>query len=691
MWKKLWKNEQGVALVLTLLTFLVLSVLGSALMTIGVANVRLTKSTTQYESTFYIAEAGVNQSVAVLEKKAKELGALPLSHDAFFQQLNTFIDEHITGDLMIFEDNNGETPLAAIHINQDAVNEQQTGQYHERVMRYTLTSNGKQGTSNREVSTSFDVAHRIAETSGGGGTIPSDFIFYSASNETLIMPNGGYMEGDFFAENIIFNSKGTDVRGSLIATNSIEIQNEVKVTGSLYALNGHVKLNNANAVVEEAIYAMGNVSLTSGSKAKDIYANGNIELLNNNNVTNVHAGGHVTTGSGVTTETIYAGGNVTLRSGNNNTRAIHSNGQVLAETSSSLSDIFTNNRFIFGSGITVNGNIHSQEDVGERNQGGNFTVNGNVFAGQNVYTRSNQTYRLNGDVYAGKDVIHGTNNTISGKVVTGGTLKQFNNQPLGTIGGTVTEQANPGTVVAPTAPIPPTAPDFSGYTVSTQKIPIKEYTSTGESVVSSQNRTTHNLTPGYYDRVTIMYQDNLYFDTGTYYFNDFNLSSTEVKLYMDLSNGPINVYSKQDIHFSHGTTLYVSLDGVNYTKIDKSFVQNNKDQAKEIAGHLYFEAHNKFYMHNDLTILGTILANNDFVASSSVTIVGMYLVNNGKVTIGNAPTMIYAPATTSDGANHSSGGTGSLPGSGSGSGGGSGSGTNIVPVEVIIRAPVTEM
>lgn len=43
MWNKLWKNEQGVALVLTLLTFLVLSVLGSALMTIGVANVRLTK------------------------------------------------------------------------------------------------------------------------------------------------------------------------------------------------------------------------------------------------------------------------------------------------------------------------------------------------------------------------------------------------------------------------------------------------------------------------------------------------------------------------------------------------------------------------------------------------------------------------------------------------------------------------
>lgn len=687
MWNKLWKNEQGVALVLTLLTFLVLSVLGSALMTIGVANVRLTKTTTQHESAFYIAEAGVNQSVAVLEKKAKELGALPLSHDAFFQQLNAYIDEHIIGDLTIFEENNGDIPLASIHINQDAVNEQQTGQYHERVTRYTLTSNGKQGTSNRDVSMSFDVAHRIAaETSSGGGTLPSDYIFYSASNETLTMPNGGYMEGDFFAENIIFNSKGTDVRGSLIATNSIEIQNEVKVTGSLYALNGHVKLNNANAIVEEAVYAMGNVSLTSGSKAKDIYANGNIELLNNNHVKNAHAGGNVTTGSGVTTETIYAGGSVTLRSGNNNTNAIHSNGQVFAETSSNLSNVLTNNRFIFGSGITVNGDIHAQGDVGTHNQGGNFTVNGNIYAGNDVFTRSYQTYRLNGNVYAGKDVIHGTNNTISGKVVAGGMLKKFDNQPLGTIGGTVTEQANPETVVVPTKPIPPTAPDFSGYIVSTQKIPIKEYTSTGESVVSSQNRSTHNLTPGYYDRVTISYQDSLYFDSGTYYFNDFNLSSTEVKLYIDLSDGPVNVYSKKDIHFSHGTTLYVSLDGVNYTKIDKSFVQNNKDQAKEIAGQLYFEAHNKFYMHNDLTVLGTILANNDFEASSSVTIVGMYLVNNGKVTIGNAPTMIYAPAVTSDGANHSSGGGGSLPGSG----GGSGSGTNIVPVDVIIKAPVTE-
>lgn len=629
----------------------------------------------------------MNQSVAVLEKKAKELGALPLSHDAFFQQLNAYIDEHIIGDLTIFEENNGDIPLASIHINQDAVNEQQTGQYHERVTRYTLTSNGKQGTSNRDVSTSFDVAHRIAaETSSGGGTLPSDYIFYSASNETLTMPNGGYMEGDFFAENIIFNSKGTDVRGSLIATNSIEIQNEVKVTGSLYALNGHVKLNNANAIVEEAVYAMGNVSLTSGSKAKDIYANGNIELLNNNHVKNAHAGGNVTTGSGVTTETIYAGGSVTLRSGNNNTNAIHSNGQVFAETSSNLSNVLTNNRFIFGSGITVNGDIHAQGDVGTHNQGGNFTVNGNIYAGNDVFTRSYQTYRLNGNVYAGKDVIHGTNNTISGKVVAGGMLKKFDNQPLGTIGGTVTEQANPETVVVPTKPIPPTAPDFSGYIVSTQKIPIKEYTSTGESVVSSQNRSTHNLTPGYYDRVTISYQDSLYFDSGTYYFNDFNLSSTEVKLYIDLSDGPVNVYSKKDIHFSHGTTLYVSLDGVNYTKIDKSFVQNNKDQAKEIAGQLYFEAHNKFYMHNDLTVLGTILANNEFEASSSVTIVGMYLVNNGKVTIGNAPTMIYAPAVTSDGANHSSGGGGSLPGSG----GGSGSGTNIVPVDVIIKAPVTE-
>lgn len=375
--KKFKNNEQGVALVFTLLTFVVLSVLGIALMTIGVANVKLTKATTTHESTYYIAEGGVNQSLVVLEEKAMELGTQNLSHDEFFNQLDAFIDGNIKGELAIFEDNAGDIPVAVIDVTTDSTNEQIAGPYSERTVRYTLQSNGKQGQASRTVASSFDMTHRIKVASSGAEGV-LDYLLYSGSNDVVNLIGDGYYEGDIYASHVDINAAGAEIKGNIVSENDLKIISNLKMTGDLISFGGEVNVAGANNTVNGNVHAKGDVTLSSGTKVKNIY----------------------------TESSVVWGGQNTV------------DGEVHAQES-----IGTNPTAV--SQVKVGSSVFAGKDVYTNSD--NFTFMSDVHAGNNINLGAQNT--IKGQAYAGNQIIG--SGTIEGNrytTPTAPTLPDYNDE-----------------------------------------------------------------------------------------------------------------------------------------------------------------------------------------------------------------------------------------------------------------------
>lgn len=636
-------SEKGGSLITVLMVLVVLSVLGMGLATVAFANIKLTTVDRDYQSTYYIAESGANQTVAYLIPKVNELSEQSLSHDEFFNLLDQYINSELEVTIADYQSSFGDMPQATVLLkNRVIVSEQEASNYSERVMSYTIDSKGEIGRSNRTVNSTVEIAHRIETAPSGGSPSAFDHVLYSGSSETLKNAGGGNYNGSVYAENIEFDASNTKIDGSVIAKQSVALRSSLEITGDIYAINGHVELTNSGVVVEGDIHAQDYVHLSHGTKA----------------------------------HSIYAGGYVNLTSGNTVTGDIHANGHVATSSGSNIKNVYTNSYMNFGSNIVVNGNIHAGGRVGQPNRGNNVTINGDIYSKSYVVTNPYNGFTFNGNVQSGHYINHGENNTITGSVVAAGTV---NNK--GTILGIITENGSP------TVPTAPQAPDFSSYSELGAKVQLTEFIIGSSDVSADHNSTTHNISPGAYKDLKLKWNDTVNLVSGDYYFNEFNANPTSIKLKIDLSEGPVNVFVKENIDFGSSLEIYVSETGANYTKIDKNFIMNNKEKAKNMAGQIYFETHKNFTLPNDVTFLGTILANNNIVTSSNVVIVGAYAVNEGTISMNYGPTVIYAPPTTSAGA---SGGTIGTGGSGTGT---DGRGENVVSPgsRVTVKTPTTEM
>ncbi|GEM03347.1 hypothetical protein HMI01_03350 [Halolactibacillus miurensis] len=627
MMKYFKNNEEGIALVFTLLTFLVLAMLGTALMTIGVANVKLTKATAQHESTFYIAEGGINQSIAILEKQAKELGAMNLSHDDFFNQLEAFIDENIQGELDIFEENAGEEPIAVIDVTKETAVNQTVGNYSQRSVRYTLESTGQQGSADRTVSSSFDLAHRIkVATSGNRGVM--DYLLYSESNHTVDLTGGGYYEGDLYAKDVNIRASNTDFRGSIISEKGIAISSSSKIAGDLIALGGNVNLSASNNAVDGDIHASGDVQLSSGTEASNIFSKGLVDLSGGNEVKgDIHSIGNVKLGYGTNTQHVFSGGSL-IWSGNN----------------------------------SILGEIHAQENVGESDsEPSDITVNGHVFSGQNVYTVAYNRYIFRQDVHAGNDIRLGTDNKIEGNAYAG-------QQIIGD--GIILGSRYVESEVE--EPIFPTLPDYKGYTPMENKIALSEfeYGSKKENI----NQTV-TLEPGAYGEVKINGSGEVILKSGDYYFESLSsVPHTGVKF--DITNGPINVYVAENVDIKTDLEFHVK-KGNRDVMIDRNFISHHLDEVKSYAGDIYFETHGNFTLPESSNFIGSIIVNNDFTVGNSSTLVGTFAVKEGKINIRDyGPQLYYAPPKRSAGTDYVTGG--------------SDASGEMLPVEMINTVPVSE-
>ena len=143
------KEETGVSLIMAIMTLFVLSIIGVTLATVTFANVKLTTTDREYQSAYYIAEAGVNETYADI----KDLILTSYEHtnnerdfyDAIEPTLLVDINDSI---LTNFEKNFGEEPKAEISVTK-------IDDGNPRV--YRISSEGNIGERNRIVTKDFMV------------------------------------------------------------------------------------------------------------------------------------------------------------------------------------------------------------------------------------------------------------------------------------------------------------------------------------------------------------------------------------------------------------------------------------------------------------------------------------------------------------------------------------------------------
>ncbi|WP_440896007.1 pilus assembly PilX N-terminal domain-containing protein [Amphibacillus sp. Q70] len=209
--KSIFHNESGVSLILALMTLLVLSILGVAIATMTFANIQLTATDRDYQSTYYIAEAGVNQAYAEIKDIIVTTYENEVNQDNFYLGIETAFDEVDGSHYKNFEANFDEQPEAVITI------ERLDG---ENPRNYQITSEGKIGQQDRVVTKEFTV-NWTPKDNGGGVMPPLPEGVGAIVKDKVSLYGSGSIEGDLYLD--------TDEENRLKYANDAN-----RITGSIY-------------------------------------------------------------------------------------------------------------------------------------------------------------------------------------------------------------------------------------------------------------------------------------------------------------------------------------------------------------------------------------------------------------------------------------------------------------------------
>ncbi|NLY44961.1 MAG: hypothetical protein GX053_03080 [Tissierella sp.] len=576
------KTERGFMLITILMVLAVITIFGISLLSVTASNFKQTGVERNFQSVYYIAEAGINNVIYDIGIKVDELSSEELSHEDFFDELNKFIVEYMEDGVKIldnFEESFGEKPVAEITVEDDDVGLViiDEGTQTKGTINYIIKSVGKIGSLRRTVSTSIEVGHGIEKEKESSRHPAFDYVLYSP--KALSLPNQSIIDGSIYSKDIVLKSAGTQISGDLISLTFVDIMGNgthPRVKGDVYALSGYVYVSTGGlATVEGDVNANGNVIVgSSGTIGKNLYSNGSVELKPDNAkiLGNLHAKGDVILGSGT-----FVGKSIFL---NKNLKLLNSNSII------------------------------------------------------------------NENVFAGKDIYMGNNTFILGDSQAGGSINQHNID-------------NVNMIISPQNK--PISPQFDEIPLINTSIPLYNFDIGNKNLELEPNWKNPNvqfISPGTYKNLIIKGENTVRFVNGDYYFDNIDANEWNVKLQLDLSEGPINIYVKNDLKFSGANKsidgISVSIDSKNFLEVNK-LLETNRNLAVELAGKVYWEVQNNFSIGNR-NWFGSVLSNNNFTVGDSPTIIGAYIVNNGTITFGNNPKIIYAPPT--DSAAGSSSGTG---------------------------------
>lgn len=193
-----WANEEGSALVLTLMIFLVLTVLATSISFLTVGSFRLSDINRDGTSAFYIAEAGAKKAYEEASQevmKTYEAATTTTSSDFYAALDALFLNKELSFDKQFGDDAKANVTFTA------------TG---SEPRKYTLTSIGSVGGKTRTVQKQFDVFWVDKGGSGGfpklpenaalitkagidiyNNSITGDIYTYSNTGKSVVFQNSG--------------------------------------------------------------------------------------------------------------------------------------------------------------------------------------------------------------------------------------------------------------------------------------------------------------------------------------------------------------------------------------------------------------------------------------------------------------------------------------------------------------------
>lgn len=320
-------GRKGSALLVVLLAMVVVSLLGMTLLTVTASNFKMTGKERDNQAVYYIAEAGINDTVHKVSVQVNDLSGQVLTHKEFFDNLNAYIIKDINGtELSDFASQFGKTPKAQITVTfgEENIVREDTSKYTQWTIRYELNSKGIIGNQNSAVSSSIDISHRVDK---GSGRQPAfNYLLYQGSNQNLTIPNAATVNGDVYGYNVIGDSSSSTVNGSILSLTDVDLAHGTTINGNVYAngmfnTNGDVLLRPSNGTVSGNINAKGSVTVSAGCTVKgSVFAGDNVSLLNTQSSAqgiqgDVNAGRNITRQSYPNTSTYiggssYAGGSI---------------------------------------------------------------------------------------------------------------------------------------------------------------------------------------------------------------------------------------------------------------------------------------------------------------------------------------------------------------------------------------------
>lgn len=274
--KKILAEEHGMALPITILTLLMVSVFGLSLLGAATSSFKASKVESRVESSYYIAESGINYMVETIKTQVEESYSQSRSSEELFQRIDNLFTRN-PFILNSFEDNNGEQPEATITVSSVNTENNYLGR------DYIIESTGSIGDSTRTVTSTISVNWPQQEKKDD--KIIESLLFYSknfsfhgtainAESGSIVMDgiethklNGGSAMN---ISNMYFNGPVKVDGGSASFGSAIQ-------PGRIY-VNGDLDFWNGTRNVYGDIRVNGNFRLKDAKIFGDVYVDGDLEL-----------------------------------------------------------------------------------------------------------------------------------------------------------------------------------------------------------------------------------------------------------------------------------------------------------------------------------------------------------------------------------------------------------------------------
>lgn len=394
------KEENGSILGTVLMTLTVLSLLGTALATVAFANVNLSSVDRAYQSTFYIAEGGANQTYVSIESIVNDVYDTTSNEAEFYTAFNSKLDELdnkvLTNFSSVFKDN----PSANISI-------QELNTTNPR--NYQIVSEGVIGQRTRTVTRPF----QINWTSGNVLNIPDRAVAIVKNGVNLTGSSG--LQGNVYVEssdpNSINMSWGTSITDGEAYVPDSAVDHALNHTGGTppeVKPNTDILPWTAYQQIVDSFPAFPSYPLATSEKFEKVDMNGNLNITNNHTLNLLE---------NISFDSISITNNGTLK--------INTNNQNVDIVVNNL-NITSGNIEIVGTG-TINFYVKNNFSMGYGiiNPGGAINKVNVYLAGNNSVNLNGST-KINGSLFAeSADITLTQSGGFKGFIVTGGNNVTF--------------------------------------------------------------------------------------------------------------------------------------------------------------------------------------------------------------------------------------------------------------------------